>query len=365
MSDAFRTNADANIQTLIVKTSDMVNKKMFSPEDMPIMNRNIYELVVKESDGNVSQFAEKIGIKQQTFNRIFNTDKRSGKYPSVSDDIKRAIYNKYGITEIQLLSDTRHIIMEEKNNGYNEFSERFLQVVDQLGITDYDIWNSIDGISEEQMSEIRRGVSGASLNIIRDFGKHFEKANIDFILTGRGNPLKTDSETIEIPESNGIQIETEEEYDAAVKKGLHLLPEVSFKFAAGRSQLINISEDITRYWHLPDCKDCEGVAQVVGNSMAPTLPAGCWVALKKYPLPYENPNTIPFGNIFGVVVEDRDTGEYHGHIKILRRYKEQELSRKYWIAHSINEREFDDFDIEIEQVRGLWIVKQHIVSDVL
>lgn len=156
---------------------------MFSPEDMPIMNRNIYELVVKESDGNVSQFAEKIGIRQQTLNRIFNTDKRSGKYPSVSDDIKRAIYNKYGITEIQLLSDTRHIIMEEKNNGYNEFSERFLQVVDQLGITDYDIWNSIEGISEEQMSEIRRGVSGASLNIIRDFGKHFEKANIDFILT--------------------------------------------------------------------------------------------------------------------------------------------------------------------------------------
>ena len=50
---------------------------------------------------------------------------------------------------------------------------------------------------------------------------------------------------------------------------------------------------------------------------------------------------------------------------MLRRYKEQSLSHKYWIAHSINTGEFDDFDIEIEQVRSLWIVKQHIVSDTL
>ena len=99
--------------------------------------------------------------------------------------------------------------------------------------------------------------------------------------------------------------------------------------------------------------------------MSPTLPSGCWVALKRYTLPHENPNTIPFGNIFGIVVEDKDTGEYHGHIKVLRRYKELSLANKYWIAHSINTEEFDDFDIEISQVRGLWIVKQHIVSDTL
>ena len=98
--------------------------------------------------------------------------------------------------------------------------------------------------------------------------------------------------------------------------------------------------------------------------MTPTLPAGCWVALKKYTIPHENPNTIPFGNIFGIVVEDKETGEFHGHIKILRKYQDRELSYKYWIARSINREEYDDFDIEIAQVRSLWIVKQHIVSDI-
>lgn len=251
-------------------------------------------------------------------------------------------------------------------SAYNEYSERFLKILDELGVSDYSVWNSVEGITKEQLSKIRRGVGGASLNIIKDFCAHYEKANPDYILTGRGEPLKEPSDnTYKIPESSGIAVTSEEEYKEAINKGLCLLPEVTFKFSAGQTKLINTSEDITRYWYLPDCKDCEGVAQIVGNSMTPSLPAGCWVALKRYTLPRENPNTIPFGNIFGVVVEDESTGDYCGHIKILRRYKDRGLSHKYWIAHSVNEAEFDDFDIEIERVKSLWIVKQHIVSDIL
>ena len=161
-------------------------------------------------------------------------------------------------------------------------------------------------------------------NELDDAKMEYENANVDYIITGRGGPLKKPNEEIpNIPIASGISITSEEEYHDAKKKGFHLLPQVSFKFAAGQTQLINVTEDITRYWYLPDCKDCEGVAQVVGRSMSPTLPSGCWVALKKYTLPHENPNMIPFGNIFGIVVEDKETGEYHGHIKVLRRYKEQ------------------------------------------
>lgn len=200
--------------------------------------------------------------------------------------------------------------------------------------------------------------------------------NKDWFVSGEGKMIKDDhaqqvddantSEEIpNVPKSSGVTVATEEDYKQAIDEGLHLLPEVDFKFAAGQVTLLNGTQDITRYWYLPDCKDCEGVAQVVGNSMAPALPSGCWVALKKYTLPSNNPNKIPFGNIFGVVVEDDDTGEYHGHIKVLRRYKEPDLARKYWIAQSINSHEFDDFDIEIAKVKSLWIVKQHIVSDIL
>lgn len=251
--------------------------------------------------------------------------------------------------------------------------ERFFETIDKAGITPYEIEKKY-GVKSAQskISQMRDGKTTGGKekslpsDILSAICENRNDINPDYILTGRGEPFKTPiGEMHNIPTSSGAEITTEEEYEDAKKKGFHLLPQVNFKFAAGQTKLLNATEDITRYWYLPDCKDCEGVAQVVGRSMSPTLPSGCWVALKKYTLPSNNPNTIPFGNIFGVVVEDELTGEYHGHIKVLRRYKEQELSRQYWIAHSINSDEFDDFDIEIKRVKSLWIIKQHIVSDIL
>lgn len=136
-------------------------------------------------------------------------------------------------------------------------------------------------------------------------------------------------------------------------------------FANDRVEIFNDNELIKRYWYLPECKDCDGFAQIAGNSMSPSFPSGCWVALKRYGYDIERPNEIAFGNTFGVVTENPVTGKYHGHVKILRRHKDTQLAKRYWIARSINITDFDDFDIDISTVRGLWIVKQHVVSDVL
>lgn len=261
--------------------------------------------------------------------------------------------------------------MEEKDKLR---SKRFVEVIEGLQISNQELKDKFK-IDKTLKHKIINGIQNASIDKIAAVCEEYKNANAEYILTGRGTPLKEDitqAEEIDgiedypaVPKSPGATVDTEEDYQQAIEEGLRLLPEVDFKFAAGQVTLLNGTQDITRYWYLPDCKDCEGVAQVVGNSMSPALPSGCWVALKKYTLPSNNPNKIPFGNIFGVVVEDDDTGEYHGHIKVLRRYKEPDLARKYWIAQSINSREFDDFDIEIAKVKSLWIVKQHIVSDIL
>jgi hypothetical protein len=120
--------------------------------------------------------------------------------------------------------------------------------------------------------------------------------------------------------------------------------------------------NVVNYLLLPDCKDCEVIVPMRGESMMPKYPPGSKLALKKYGM--TNPLSIPFGQEFAVIVEDKATGYYNGHIKILRRHPDKELSKKYWIARSINSN-FDDFEIEIEQVRSLWIVKQYSVNNVL
>lgn len=261
--------------------------------------------------------------------------------------------------------------MEEKDKLR---SKRFVEVIEGLQISNQELKEKFK-IDKTLKHKIINGIQNASIDKIAAVCEEYKNANAEYILTGRGTPLKEDILQAEavgggknypsVPQSPGVPFESEEDYQQAIEKGLKLLPEVEFKFAAGQVTLITGTEDITRYWHLPDCKDCEGVAQVVGNSMIPALPSGCWIALKKHFFDPSRYNQIPFGNVFGIVVEDPFSGEYHGHIKILRKYKDPEMAKKYWIAHSINSSEFDDFDIEITQVRSLWIVKQHIVSDIL
>ncbi|MGI6074721.1 MAG: S24 family peptidase [Fermentimonas sp.] len=140
-------------------------------------------------------------------------------------------------------------------------------------------------------------------------------------------------------------IDTEEKYLIAMKAGLKMIPEVDFVFSAGSEVLLGNTDSIIKYWHIPYCDDCEAIVPMKGNSMLPTYPPGCELVLKRYSFDPRKPNQIAFGNVFCIVVEDEITGEYHGHIKILRRHRDPEMAKKYWIARSLNIEEFDDFDI--------------------
>ena len=215
------------------------------------------------------------------------------------------------------------------------------------------------GANQKTLNQQLKGERALSLDTLLLIISSFEDLSVDWLMRGEGE-MYSDLHT----EKSTRIIDNETDFEFAKQEGLRLLPEVDFQFAAGQKELIGGGDHAIRYWYLPDCRDCDAVVQVVGNSMSPTFPSGCWVVLKRYPLP-SNPNSIPFGSVFGVVLEDGATGDRHGYIKILRRYKDDELSKKYWIAHSINSAEFDDFDIEIKSVVSLWIVKQHIVSDML
>lgn len=73
--------------------------------DMPYANKKVYELIQSETDGNVRAFAKSINVSQQSMNRIFCVDKRNGKYPSISNEIKQGIIDTYGKDEIWFISD--------------------------------------------------------------------------------------------------------------------------------------------------------------------------------------------------------------------------------------------------------------------
>lgn len=218
------------------------------------------------------------------------------------------------------------------------------------------------GVGQQRIHDIQSGkTKSITGSLASKIIKTYPQFNINWLLTGKGDMLHKNANK----DNNTILIDTEDKYKKALDIGLKMLPEVDFTFAAGVTELIDNSNTITRYWYLPDCEDCEGVARMAGNSMMPMIPPGCELALKRYGFDSSRPNTIAFGNVYGIVVEDEITGKWHGHIKILRRHRDPDMARRYWIAHSINTTDFDDFDIEIALVRGLWVVKQHVVTNIL
>lgn len=68
----------------------------------------------------------------------------------------------------------------------NAYSERFLQVIDKLEVTDYKVWNTLENLSKSTMSKIRRGICGVSMNTLQEFCQTYN-VNANYILTGKGN----------------------------------------------------------------------------------------------------------------------------------------------------------------------------------
>ncbi|MEA5128511.1 MAG: hypothetical protein VB074_10020 [Proteiniphilum sp.] len=59
--------------------------------EIPKINARIMQIINYKSNGNRKKFSETIGISQQSINRLFNIDSRTGKYPVATTEIIMAI----------------------------------------------------------------------------------------------------------------------------------------------------------------------------------------------------------------------------------------------------------------------------------
>lgn len=113
-------------------------KTSVDTKNMPYANKKVYELIQKETNGNVRAFAQSINVSQQSLNRIFCIDKRNGKYPSVSNEIKKGIIDVYGKDEIWFISDVNSG-EGEMLNSESSISPNDIKEGDYSGTLVYDI----------------------------------------------------------------------------------------------------------------------------------------------------------------------------------------------------------------------------------
>ena len=98
-------DSGTNITEWFVITNVMANI-IPNFNELPPQNKKVYQLVLDSTNGNIAAFAREIGVSQQSFQRIFKIDSRTNKYPSISNQIKEAIFKKFNLDEVWLVSES-------------------------------------------------------------------------------------------------------------------------------------------------------------------------------------------------------------------------------------------------------------------
>ena len=142
-----------------------------------------------------------------------------------------------------------------------------------------------------------------------------------------------------------------------------MIPMFSEPFKGGNDgyPLAETMNEVESVWTMPDVR-ADMIVPVVGDSMAPTFPQGSRLAVSRVWFRSDEPLSIPFGEAFAIVLHDPDDPNPRAmtdYVKRLYKHDDPAKRREYWIARSDNER-YEDFEIPISHVVGLWRVRASI-----
>lgn len=254
--------------------------------------------------------------------------------------------------------------------------DRFDKYMEYRGLNDNVVTQNLSlsigtiGKSRKDGRDLSKKVVDSILNFYTDIDRVW-------LLTGEGSMLKSSAPAVAEavvsspaplvfgdivlppPIDGELVAYDEESYQAAIKKygSCHLVPEYSVEFRGGDRGAVLDSNYLVGHWMIPNAPRGAFIITMVGRSMEPLLQAGSRLLLAPYSFSPEYPNSIKFGEVFGVVVRGEEPDEPHeAYIKIIRKHPEREERKRFWIARSVNEELFDDFDIPIHRVTHLYRV---------
>ena len=222
----------------------------------------------------------------------------------------------------------------------NEVTKRFLETVDSIYSQDKDFLIESE-IKKSTFSQVRSGRQQASLDMILALSSVRDEVNTDYILTGRGTPLRT-PEVTQIFHPKGTE-KTEEE-------GVITLYDV--EAAANLKSLFdNKDQNILGQINIPNIPKCDGAVYVKGDSMYPLLKSGDIVAYKEVPLEMSH---IFFGEMYLVSI-DLDGDEY-----LNVEYVKNKKKGEDWIKLVSYNQNHQPKDFPLSSVRAMALVKLSI-----
>lgn len=279
-------------------------------EAMPIENRKVFQLVQLKANGNVASFARMIDERQQSINRLFNPDPRSGNYPIVKRDLQNKLVEMFNLDRAYFVSDSpqpsQSGIQARLNNVYESSGQSMANFARDCGIDVNNLRKMLNGKQPITKKTILKVGQAKSINP-------------DWLYYGEGERERAD-----------------------VPKGI---PVYEVDFAAGFMPMFNDSANVAdTYANLPSYSKATAIVGVTGDSMYPLISSGDKLILRQMPLV---PESLMFGKIYAVVLRND--------MRTVKRLRKSDVEGCVDLE-PVNKEVADTTTVRLEDILFLWQV---------
>lgn len=241
-------------------------------------------------------------------------------------------------------------------NKSTNFFERIEMIISFYGIkniNDFSL-NYLGYKSSEKINRLKKEGTSPSFEILSDISNKFEKIDVEWLLTGKGNMLKEDKKKYGIHDRLQTITEPTVKYENKKKSDLISIPIVEIYGAAGNGFMnnesliptgeINLPKEMVRSGGLRYC------IRVKGFSMAPTLQDSDFLIIR-----HLSPNewrTMSDEHVYLVV--DKDGMAYVKRVK-------NRLSRGFIVltSDSIEKSSYPNFNLQAEEIANIFYAEWH------
>ena len=180
--------------------------------------------------------------------------------------------------------------MDQKLTKKSNFFERISQIIDYYGIKNVNSFAKeyLGYDSSEKINRLKKENAKPSFEILNDISNKFEYINVEWLLTGRGNMLKSEKAyTIEDTAEhvvNDVEVLYQHKSKAIERFwNEQEVPLYELDATAGLSTIFsnNQQQNIINFIKIPDLPRCDGAIYARGDSMYPLIKSGDIVIFKE------------------------------------------------------------------------------------
>ena len=192
---------------------------------------------------------------------------------------------------------------------------------------------------------------GLGIDILNTIIEKYSNLNIEWVLSGKGNMLKTSHEdsklsSLEVTRSHNPKY-------VEKKEDVQDIPLFNFKASAGIKEILGPSSNdfLIDTIRIPDMPKCDGAIKIMGDSMMPKLKPGDIIMYKEMPL---NIQDLFYGEMYLISYEI--DGDYYVVVKYIRKSEKGEP----FIKLASENPEHASKDIEFSRINALALIKGYI-----